>query len=390
MISNNKSVAPRLLTYCLLVLAFAACVRKTSNVTKFSEQTGRLRTVNSSELGAISDQHDTLVDLANEQLQTGRMTRLKFDDYKKKWQDGRKEFDEHAAEINAVLAQAVAYSEALVELVAAGRKGKEAGSSLLSSLNDFSSFLGGPILSGVTGAQKAVQSIADAYTQRQAIKSLQKAVETAQPAVDAISEVLTEVYSAEPEASIRNITEGLHAETLRVSLNKHGRNVINFCNMIEQFSDAYHLHALNIIRPLFPANWEKFCKETNDPENCQEQKKEDERRLFLATFWKRYCRDAKGNPDQECMNLLELQALQVVRGLGNDARPVCDAFRAEAAEINAWLAARRNNARVLRSALKTWAKEHARVGTALKEKRSVSTSELKAILDELKSFAGND
>ena len=166
--------------------------------------------------------------------------------------------------------------------------------------------------------------------------------------------------------------------------------MINFCSTVEQFSDAYYLHASIIIRPLLPENWKEFCKKKNDSDNCQEQTNEDERRLYLATFWERYCRDAKGNPDQECINLLELQALQVVRGLGKDARPVCNAFRAEVAEINAWLAGRRNNARVVRSALKAWAKEHARVGTALEDKRSVSTSELKAILDELKSFAGNN
>ena len=147
MISNNKVFAPRLLAFCLLVLVLAACGKRIPDATTFSEQTGRLRTVNGSELGAISAQHDALVDLANEQLQTSRMTRQEFDGYKKKWQDRRKKFDGHAAEINAVLAQAAAYSEALVELAAAGRKGKEAGSSLLSSLNGFSSLLGGPILS---------------------------------------------------------------------------------------------------------------------------------------------------------------------------------------------------------------------------------------------------
>ena len=389
MISNAKSRAARLPVFCLLVLSFIACGKKIPDVTKFSEQTVRLRSVNGAELGALSEKHDALIDQVGERLARQAITQKDFGAYKAEWQTNRKEFDKQAAEINAVLSQAVAYSEALAQLAAAGKQGKDAGSSLLNSLSGFRSLFAGPALVTVPGVQAAIQAISQAVTQAQVIKSLQRAVETAQPAVDEISQVLTKVYSAEPTASIRNITEGLHAEALNVSLNKHGRNVINFCNTVEQFSDAYYLHALNIIRPPFPTPWDEFCEGTDDPDECLAQTEDDERRLFLATYWNGYCRDEDGNPDQECVNLLELQALLVVRELRNEARPVCDAFRAEAGEINSWLAARRNNARVLRSALSAWAREHARVGKALRERRSVSTSELKAILDELKGFADN-
>lgn len=330
------------------------------NVSSFNEQTARLRIVNSAEFNDISSAFGGLIDSADRQRLDGRMEQNDFDEYKKQWQEQQTELNKLAREFNKTLGQAVAYSEAMAELAAAGKKGGEAAESLMESLNGFSGMFGGPALfvAGDTAAN-IIGKIADAYTRRQALQSLSEAVTAAQPAVDAIADGLAEAYAGTNTGSRRNLIEGLYGEQLRRAKNSHGRNAVNFCNTAQQFYDAYYFDINKRITP----------RDSNGVPN--------------ATNWKGFCKDRAGNADPTCRTVSELQALRLVRELHQAIRPVCDSYVNKVVRLQEWHKDRMTNARIISAGVQAWAREHRRIAAAISEERSFSASELKAILDEI-------
>lgn len=348
-------IASTLAAGIILVTSLGGC-GTIPDVSAFNDQTVRLYTANAGELGALSSKHATLVDNQKRLEMKGRIDPNDFNAYAMQWKTNRQKFDSSVEGIKQVLAQSVSYSEALAELAAAGSSGAEAGDALLTSLNGFSEALGGNVIGASRSTvSTAVKAIADAYTKREATKSLREAVSTAQPAVDQVAKVLVETYSGAGTSPIQNTAEALHAEALRIAKNLHGRNVINFCNTVDKFNEAYFFQAKKQITP-----------KDGDPSN-----------------WRGYC-SKDGKPDPECTKLLELQGVKVTRELYAGARPTCDAYEAQVAELEKWRAERRKNAKVISAAFAAWAKEHAKVAKALEQDRSVNASNLRAILDELK------
>ena len=132
-------------TYAALAVAgvFIGGCAAIPNVSSFNEQTARLKTADAAEFSAISSAYGELIASADRQRQDGRMTQAGFDTYRQTWQGEQTELNKVAREFNKTLGQAVAYSEALAELAAAGTKGVEAATSLMESLNGFSAMFGG-------------------------------------------------------------------------------------------------------------------------------------------------------------------------------------------------------------------------------------------------------
>lgn len=349
--TSRKSLRSAVLAAVLLI----GCSKKLPDVASLADRTARLRTADKAELDEISDTHAALIGSARRRFSENLMTLGEFEDYRKQWEERRRRFDELADSIDGVLSQAVQYSELLVELTESGRDGPRAASALLDSLDGFGALVGAPTLRTVPGVEAALKAIADALTTRSAAKSLASALRAAQPAVDKVLQALLTAYGDGAGAPLRSVAEGLAQEAILEARLYYGPNRLRFCALVRRFDEAYYGQALRIVLPKDEeiSNWQGFC-----PAGRLEQ-----------------------NP--ACAQLLELQAVQVVRQLDHEARPACQAFRSEAESWQDWLETRRRSARSTRSALRAWARAHGALLRVLSDDRTGHLPELKAVLSEL-------
>lgn len=178
-----------LLTLLFGVFSLGACTLP--DVSPYADKTLKLKTVNSQEMGTVLSKMDEV--LRDSTTYNANITLTNAD---------RKSFAESISITQEVLEGAVSYSRAIASLAASNPDGKEAAQGLIgvlgkaqTSLNNLGIASMLPQVKLGQTALTAASVIGRVITDLQKIKSLKKAVEKAQPAVDAMRDVLLILYS---------------------------------------------------------------------------------------------------------------------------------------------------------------------------------------------------
>lgn len=341
-------------TASLLLICVTACQATLPNVRPFADETASLYEANGVESEEVLARYDTSIDLAAALLRRPRPDpahAASIESIKTRLEDGRKRFEASSAVFDAVLGQAVVYSDQLAELAAAGASGSEAAGSLAGTINGFGKLtVAGELITGPISS--VLSRIADFTTRIQARKSLREAAHVAEGAVAAIDTALTEIHREQ----LQRLVSSLYSDADQLLLFEAGPSLMGYYREANGRRDLFYRRALLALQ-LNDDGISGFCR---DPET--------------------------GELDEDnCINARELEALREVEGLLSALTPEAEAYQARRDELRAWRARRRaNGARIVR-ALSSWENEHRRVVEALEDGTGASASSLKAILEGISS-----
>lgn len=280
----------------------------------------------------------------------------KFKKRKSELEETQKIFAATEEALNALFAAMTTYSEKVVSLAAAGKTGPDAAQSLLDSVNGFAQLGGLPAVTVAAPVTAAFKKIADAFTQRQAAKSLKEAVAAAQPGVDIVAEQFQVIYGKAMLLAALSLGD---KRRLKASQDA-GPGVIGFNdNVREKYNDYYQF--LNSIVSSVGADadgrasaWHGFCRETTGP----------------------------------CRPKDELEAVGLVEARMEAIRPIVETYNSQIASIEATTAKRQAASKAVIKAVKAWATEHQKLRSSLEDGTSMSAFNLRAALMELSSILG--
>lgn len=337
----------------LLVVWVAGCAPTIPNVRPFAAETASLYQANDRETQAVLSQYDEASALAQEVLQQSELRlpdRGPVEAIRDRLQSNRASFAQFDRAFDAVLQQAVAYSERLAELAAAGEMGEDAAKSLATSINQFGELTGvGGVITGPIAT--VVNRIADYYTRMEARASLHDAVVEAQPAVDLLDSLLIAIHAEHLQTLVSTLVSDQDA----LLLYEAGPSITGYFREANERRDQFYRRALLTLR-LNDDGISGFCR---DPSTAE-----------VATT---------------CINLKELEALREVEERLATLRPEFEAYEEKRAALRAWRARRRSNGARIVKAVSAWAKEHARLVHALKDGSGVSAFSLRAIVAEIRA-----
>lgn len=342
------------------VIAAAACAT-IPNVRPFAAETAGLYQANGAETRAVLTQYDESIDLADRVLaqSTFRLEeahREIVEEIKQRLEDGRDRFDDAADQFDAVLRLAVAYSEKLAELAAAGENGSAAADALAGSINEFGNLAGAGAL--ITGpVAEILRRVADYHTRMEARRSLREAALEAQGAVEEVAAALGELQSgAQNPGAMQRLITSLASDHDELLLYEAGASITGYYREANGRRDMFYRRALLALQ-LNDDGISGFCR---DPETAV--------------------------IDPSCINLLEMEALREVEERLAALKPEFEAYQAKRAALRAWRDARRAKGALIVRAVNAWASEHRRVVDALADGTGVSAFSLRAILAEIQSM----
>lgn len=340
----------------LLLLSSAACLPKIPNVRPFASRTANLYEANGEETQAILGQYDTSIELADAVLalpdpRLGEAEREVVEGIKERLENGRNDFRDFSGAFDAILQQAVTYSERLAELAAAGETGGEAVESLAGTINEFGELSGvGAVITDPI--QTILTRIAQTATLMQARGSLREAVSAAQGAVDDIATALRQIH----DDHLQDLVSSLGSDHDELLLWEVGSSIVGYYREANARRNMFYRAAqLNLQRDT--AGISGFCR---DPDTDE--------------------------VDPACIDVRQLEALGEIEERLDALRPEIEAYEGRRAELRAWRNARRANGERIVKAVRAWAKTHGKVVVALEDGTGVSAFSLQAILAEIQSF----
>ena len=348
---------------CLLAITALACAPKIPNIRPFAAQTASLYQANGTDTQAILTRYTTTIDLAEEILKQSELrlpkgnreiAEIVSEEIKIRLEADKQSFQTSSKGFDAVLQQAVVYSEKLAELAAAGESGAEAAKSLANTINGFGQFAGAGSLIGGTAA-KILQQVADYYTRMQARKSLRQAAGEAQEAVDKVATVLKQIHSDQ----LQRLASSLGSDHDELLLFEAGASITGYYREANERRDQFYRRALLTLR-LNNDGISGFC---HSPET--------------------------GEIDPNCINLKEMKALREVEERLAALTPEFEEYQAKRNELRSWREAQRANGERIVKAIDTWVKEHQSVIAALDDGSGVSAFSLQAVLAEIQPLSTN-
>jgi len=338
----------------VLLVGLAACQATLPNVRPFATETGNLYRANGVESEEVIARYDSSIDLATGILRRPRLDpahAASIEAIKTRLEDGRKSFKKSSAVFDAVLGQAVVYSEQLAELAAAGANGAEAAGSLAGTINGFGSLtVAGELITGPVSS--VLSKIADFATRVQARKSLREAALAAEGAVAVIDTALTEIHREQ----LQRLVSSLYSDADQLLLFDAGPSIMGYYREASGRRDLFYRRALLVLQ-LNDDGISGFCRNLETGEL----------------------------DEKNCISARELEALREVEDLLAALAPEAEAYQSRRDELRGWRDRRRANGRRIVRAVSTWENEHRRVVAALEDRTGASASSLKAILEGISS-----
>lgn len=333
----------------LMLVGSAACQTILPNVRPFATETANLYRASGVETEEVLARYDASTRLAAEILQRPGLDSIQkglIEEIATSLGRGRESFAASSKVFDAVLGQAVVYSERLAELAAAGESGAAAAESLAGTIDQFRRLtVGGEVVAGPISS--VLTQIADFATRIQARASLREAARTAQGAVAAIGTALTEIHGDQ----LQRLVSSLYSDADQLLLFEVGPSIMGYYREAAGRRDLFYRRALLALQ-LNDDGISGFCR---DPET--------------------------GELDEEnCITARELEALREVERLLAVLAPEAEAHGGRRDELRAWRDRRRANGARIVKAVSLWEEEHGRVVAALEDGTGVSASSLKAIL----------
>ncbi len=354
----------RLLQHCLMVgLVFLLFGCATPNVKPFAEQTAKLATSISMEQKAAASEFVSistrLKKLANE------AHRAKKKDLKTALLEKKDKLDKQKQKITAydqivksTLQKAVEYSDQLASLAEAGENGSDAAGALIGTVNEFAS-LGGLGTGLVTGSvAQALKLVGELHVRKEAQDSLETATRAAQPAVNALADVVIAIYDI--NGPYYKIVTGLEVKAIAYLRDDAGIHTIGFYNKIDIMRD------------------ELFFKV----------------KKHMARFdaKKGFCVDGGGKQQKSCFAARDIQTVADLNRMMQQVEPVALKFEADKKEIKRRFSRRMSHARMIVKAVKQWRVEHQKIagilekcgGMKFQQCQSMSVGNLKTLVSELR------
>ncbi len=354
-ITTGRALA-RVFVVCVVLASFAGCTTvKLPNVTSFAEGTATLYQANAAETRSMLAMYDDTIDLSKDVLRQSdvrlpQQERELITSIRNGLKSNKTVYADSAGAFDHVLQQAVAYSEQLAQLAAAGETGAESAVSLAGSINQFGAIFGpGAIITDQVS--EAVQKIADYRTRVEAQESLHEAAQVAQGAVVEIADLLKQIHGGAQQRLVSSLASD-YDELLSYAA---GKSIIGYHQEANDRRDMFYRRALLALK-LNDDGISGFCR---DPQT--------------------------GEIDPDCINLSEMQALSEVEDRLMALEPEVAAFKTKRSAMQSWRNTRRANGRSIIRAVNAWVREHQNVVDALESGGTVSTFSLRAILTEIKN-----
>jgi hypothetical protein len=265
-------------------------------------------------------------------------------------------FTQSATAINHLLQQAVAYSDRLAELAAAGEKGADAASSLIDTVTKFGAAAGIPGVLVTEAAGKVLKEISEVATRIQAQKTLEKATSEAQPAVESLAQGIEKL-----EKEIPGLVRTLGRERSRILKEHTGPQLIGL------YEDV---------------------KKAREPIDSGLRM-----RVRRFTAEKGFCVDDQNNPDPRCVASREFQAIEALNNIVVPIRPIYDDYIKGETAIKVWVNERVSKSKDISSAAAAWAQEHKKIADMLEKCggfralkcQDLNLGSLKVAVDKLKA-----
>lgn len=341
----------RVASFVIFIALTTAGCTTLPDVKPFAESTAALSAAAGTHYRDVSSEVASL-----KATQLPQETSEAFSKRKSELEETQKVFAATQESLDALFAAMTAYSEKVVSLVAAGKTGPDAAQSLLDSVNGFAALGGLPAVTVAAPVTAAFKKIADAFTQRQAAKSLKEAVAAAQPGVDIVAEQFQVIYGTAMQLAAPSLGD---KRKLKASQDA-GPAIIGFNDNVREKYNAYYQFLNGIV---------------TDVDGDAEGK---------ASAWHGFCREATG----PCRPKDELEAVGLVEARMAAIRPIVETYQAQVASIDATTAKRQTASKAVIKAVKAWATEHQKLRSSLEDGTSMSAFNLRAALLELSSILG--
>lgn len=340
---------------CLWVIAITmgACTPKIPNIRPFASATASLYTANGAETQAVLAQYNASFALAEEILKQSELrlpaaSRTIVDTIKARLEESSAKYAKSSASFDVVLQQAVSYSEKLAELAAAGESGPDAAKSLANTINEFGTLAGaGSVITQPIAT--VLEKVADYHTRMETRKTLREAVLVAQDAVSEVATALKEIHSD----ALQRLVSSLASDSDQLLLFEAGASITGYYREANERRDMFYRRALLTLR-LNNDGISGFCRAPDT-----------------------------GKIDENCINLLEMEALREVEERLAALKPEFEAYQEKRTALWSWRERRRANGARIVQAVDAWVKEHRAVGDALEDGTGVSAWSLRAILAEI-------
>jgi hypothetical protein len=281
----------------------------------------------------------------------------------------------NAAAVNVVMTTAVSYSNALVELAAAGETGAKAVTSLTDTLKGFSSALGIalPVASIPAWASALAQEIAQAVTRIQAQESLADATRAADPTIAKIAAAVSQLYEW-PRGAQAFIVSGLQSSEEGVLQDIAGRHRMAFYRGI-------NVRQVTVDKRPPQTRLEYFFGEAADRIARQSPAAgicgiaawvpvRDQKGAFLTDKDGNLLLAAQaGTPkdDPNCLTGQTIEGLNSIVTLLAGIEPQFQAYTRELALSRKWREQRQEASVQISNAARQWAAEHTKLAQALEE-----------------------
>lgn len=344
-----------------MALLLVGCA--TPNVKPFAEQTTRLATSVSLEQRALATEFTNiskrLEKLESKEQRARRDERA--DELEKKREDLNQRKNRVATYdriVKAALQKAVTYSDQLASLAEAGESGSDAAGSLINTVNSFAS-LGGMGAGIVVGSvAQALKVLGELHVRKEAQDSLEKATKAAQPAVDALADVVAAIY--EENGPYHKLVTGLELKSTGYLREDAGIHTIGLYNRIDGMRDQLFFKV--------------------------------QKHMARFDVDKGFCVDAAGRQQDSCFAARDIQTVADLNRMMQQVEPIAQKYEADKNEIEQRFAKRLSNARIIVRAVKQWRLEHQKIagvlekcgGLKFQKCQAMNVSNLKTVVEELR------
>jgi hypothetical protein len=319
----------------------------------------------------------------------------------------RAKYKANAAAVNAVMDLAVAYSNALADLAAAGQTGPDAVNSLTDTVKGFSSALN-IALPGAGAipawASALAKEIANAVTQIQAAKGLAEATKVADPTIKKIGTAIADLYAPNKGPQV-NLAAGLQAEEEGILQDLVGRHRIAFYRGINVTQVTVDKRSPDTRLEYFFADVDqRIAQQSPTAGICGLAQwapvLDSQHRPVTDKNGEPVIAAPQGNPrdDPNCLTGQTLQSLQAVEALLAGLEPSYQRYMDDLSASRGWLEQRNSAAAPIADAALKWTEAHAKLAQRLEEcggLRSLHAScgnltfaNLKLAVERAKSLAG--
>ena len=272
--------------------------------------------------------------------------------------DQQKSIEATGRSLDALFEAMTTYSEKLTSLASAGKSGREAVQSLVTSVKGFEDLAGiaAPEVSSAASAiTSAFESFADEITKRQAKVSLADAADAAQPAVDIVAKQFQVIYAT----VLDNSSAFIRDTAKRQARTAAGNSVIGFNDKVTRNYNTYYQFLNGLVPDVKGAGpdadlWHGFCVKQATP----------------------------------CRPVSELEAVGLVEARMAAIHPIVAAYQLKAADIEAAFEQRRKADAAVVKAVQAWALEHQKLRSSLRDGTPLSAFNLRAALVELEGLLG--